>query len=1050
MMRFIVDASLRYRFIVVFLSVVLLFFGAIVLPRMPVDVFPEFAPPLVEIQAESWGANTEEIEELITIQLEQALYGTPGLAVLRSKSVPGLCQIKLIFAVGMDLMLARQLVSERLAIGIRALPPSLSIAPHMLPPLSATSRAMKIGVSSKDYSVMELSMITYWTIRWKMMQVPGVANVAMWGERLKQLQVQADPELLRAYDVPLYEVMQVTSSALETGLLHNERSAKARTGGFIDTPNQRLMVRHEPASTDVENTPQELAKMAVNARLKNDGTALRLGDLGPVVWGTWPLIGDAVINDGPGLLLVVEKFPWGNSLEVSRGVEAAIEALKPGLPGIDIDSTIFRPASFVELSIENLTRALLFGCLLVILVLIAFLFEWRTAFISFVAIPISLVAAGVVLYFRGTTINTMILAGLVIAVGVVVDDAIIDIENILRRLRQARREGSDRSVPSIILDASLEVRGAIVYATLIILLALVPVFFLEGLSGSFFQPLASSYALAVGASLVVALTVTPALSLILLPGAPLERRAIPPLVAWLQRGYDWVLNRTIHRPRLAYATVIAIVLAGVAVWPFLKSELLPEFKERDFLMHWLANPGSSAGETTRIVTQASKELRQIPGVRNFGAHIGRAIAADEPYGIYFAENWISVDPKVDYDATLARIQETVDGYPGLVRDVQTYLKERIREVLTGASDAIVVRISGPDTRVLRAKSEEVKNALSGIEGVADLKVEVHVEIPHIQVKVDLARAQEYGIKPGDVQRQAGTFLAGLEVSDIHREGKVYGVHVWTPPEARDNLTNIREMVLDTPRGGQVRLQDVADVDILPTENSISRENLSRKQDVQMNVKGRDLGSVAGDVERALLRVEFPLEYNAKVLGEFAERQASQGRLLASGLAAVVAIFFVLLTSFGSWRMSLLTFVTLPWALVGGLLAAYFFSHGTLSLGSLVGLLTVLGIATRNGIMMISHYQHLEDVEGEPFGPELVVRGARERLAPILMTALATGLALVPLAIAGSIPGHEIEHPMAIVILGGLITSVVLNLLVVPSMYLRFGRRRAAAPGAAMA
>ncbi|MGH2524484.1 MAG: efflux RND transporter permease subunit, partial [Anaerolineales bacterium] len=423
--------------------------------------------------------------------------------------------------------------------------------------------------------------------------------------------------------------------------------------------------------------------------------------------------------------------------------------------------------------------------------------------------------------------------------------------------------------------------------------------------------------------------------------------------------------------------------------------------------------------------QACRELLTIPGVRNCGSHIGQAMNADEPYGIYFTENWISVDPAVDYDETLAKVQETVDGYPGLIRDVQTYLKERIREVLTGSSDTVVVRIYGPELEVLRSQADAVLEALEGIDGIADLKKEAHVDVPQVNITVDLAAAQRYGLKPGDVRRATAFLLQGEEVGDIFIDGKTYDVNVWSTPETRNSLTNIRELLIDTPDGGHVRLADVADVSIVPAPNVIEREGQSRKIDVSANVRGRDLGSVVRDVEAALKTVEFPLEYHAELFGEYAERQAAQRNLLLAGAVAVVAIYFLLYTSFENWRLATLTFFTLPWALVGGVLAA-FFTSGVLSLGSLVGLLTILGIATRNGIMMISHFQHLEKEEGEPFGPGLVQRGARERIAPIMMTALTTGLALVPLAIAGNIPGHEIEHPMAIVILGGLVTSTLLN------------------------
>jgi len=454
-------------------------------------------------------------------------------------------------------------------------------------------------------------------------------------------------------------------------------------------------------------------------------------------------------------------------------------------------------------------------------------------------------------------------------------------------------------------------------------------------------------------------------------------------------------------------------------------------------MHWLTPPGTSHQEMNRITIQGSKELRAIPGVRNFGAHIGQALIMDEVVGMYFGENWISVDPKVDYDKTLAKIQETVDGYPGLFRDVLTYLKERIREVLTGSSEAVVIRIYGHDLDVLHDTAVDVEKALRGIDGLIDLHVELHKKIPQLQVKVDLGKAKQYGIRPGDVRRAAATLIAGEEAGDIFRDGKAYDVQIWSTPETRHSPTSLRELLIDTPKSGQVRLADVADVRIVPTPNVIEHENMKRRITVSGNVRGRDLGSVVADVEERLKEVAFPRGYYSELVGEYAERQAVQRRMLIFALVAAVGIFVLLQTSFGSFRLAALLFLTLPSALVGGVLAAYIGS-GVISLGSLVGFLTVFGIAARNGIMMINHFQHLERYEGETFGLALVKRGARERLAPILMTATTTGLALVPLVIAGNIPGQEIELPMAIVILGGLVTSTLLNLFVVPSLYLRFG------------
>ena len=1028
-MRWIVGSSLKFRFVVVAASAALMVFGFGVLRDSPVDVFPEFAQPRVDIQTVTLGLSAEETEELVTVPLEQTLNGLPDVETIRSKSAPGLSTVRLLFDRDADLLRSRQLVQERLT----AITPSLptwAAPPVMIQPLSSTSRVMKIGLSSQTVSLIDMSTIAYWKIRARLLRVPGVANVPIWGERLEQYHVQIDPAKLHKHHVSLVSVMDATAAALDAGLLQFSNGHVIGTGGFIETPNQRLNIEHVLPIT----SPADLAKVTIR---KVDGKRLTLADVSTLVIDHQPLAGDAVINDGPGLMLIVEKLPWANTLDVTHGVEDAMRELAPGLPGIQVDTTIFRPASFIDLSLHNLLRALLIGAALVVLVLGCFLFEWRTALISVITIPLSLVGAGLVLYARDETVNVMILAGLVIALGVVVDDAIIDVQNIWRRLREHRRLGDQRSTASVVLEASLEVRGPIVYATLIILAAMVPIFFLTGLTGAFFSPLALSYTLAVAVSLLIALTVTPALSLILLPRASLDRDE-PPLERWLQRGYRGLMARILARPRNAYILAGVTAAAGIAVLPFLGQSLLPNFKERDFLMHWVTTADTAGPEETRVSVRACQELRQIPGVRNCGSHIGQALLGDEPYGIHFGENWISVDPKVDYDRTLASVNSVVAGYPGIRRDVQTYLRERIKEVLTGTSDAIVIRIFGDDLHVLNDKADEVLALVSGVDGVVEPKKELHGDIPQIVVKVNLAAARMYNVKPGDVRRAAATWMASEEVGDVFRQGRAYDVHVWSTPETRNSLTSVRRLPIDTPDGRVIRLEQVADVRIKPTPNSVERENASRKIDVSANVSGRDLGAVARDIQEGLEKVAFAQGYNAEVLGEYKERQASQNRMLLYGIGSAIVIFLLLQLSFGSWRLATLSFLTLPMALVGGALAA-FFSNGVLSLGSLVGFYTVFGIAARNGILMINHFQHLEQKEGEPFGPGLVIRGALERLSPILMTTLATALALVPLVIWGDQPGHEIEHPLAVVVLGGLVTSTLLNLLVVPALYLRFGK-----------
>jgi Cu/Ag efflux pump CusA len=649
-----------------------------------------------------------------------------------------------------------------------------------------------------------------------------------------------------------------------------------------------------------------------------------------------------------------------------------------------------------------------------------------------------------------------------------VDDAIIDVENIQRRLGQNALRATPKPRLSVVLNASLEVRSAVVYATLIVVLVFLPVYFMEGLSGAFFRPLAIAYVLAVSASLVVAIVVTPALSLILLPQRP-QKRGHGVIERVLVRFYQPLVQRMVGKTRLAGLGFVLSIGAALAVVPFLGEAFLPDFHETDFLMHWVGRPGTSVEEMDRITIRASRELRAIPGVRNFGSHIGRAEVADEVVGQNFAELWISLDEKADYATSVAKIQTTVDGYPGLYRDVQTYLQERMKEVLTGGSGAIVVRIYGPDLGTLRAKGEDLRKALKDVPGVSNLKVEPQVLVPQIEVALDAAALQRFGLTPADVRRTMATLLQGTRVGEVYRGDQVVEVVVWGDDKLRSDVTAVRELriasggtaiapppVAAAHMGGaavnatvspDVRLGDLATVDIVPAPNVVQRESASRRLDVTCDARGRDLGAVARDVERAVRGVAFPAGHHAEVLGEYAAREKARSRLLGLTALSLLGIALVLYADFRSARTAAFLMATLPFALVGGVLGVWL-TGGVVSLGSLVGFVTVLGIAARNGILLVGHFRHLETEEGMAFGAELVVRGAAERAVPILMTALATGLALVPLVVSGNRPGNEIEYPMAVVILGGLITSTALNLLLVPALYLRVGRSARAPEDAA--
>jgi CzcA family heavy metal efflux pump len=1029
-MRWIIESSLKLRFLLVIIAAAIMFIGVTQLRDMPVDVLPEFTPPYVEVHTEALGLSAEEVEQLITVPLEQDLLnGVPWLEEIRSESIPGLSSVVMIFEPGTDIMRARQVVQERLTQSHQL--PAVSKRPEMLQPLSATSRVMMIGLTSEELSNIQMSVLSRWTIRPRLLGVPGVANVVIWGQRERQLQVRVEPQRLDEHGVKLIDVIEAAGNSLWMSPLTFLDASIPGTGGFIDTANQRLEIRHVLPIT----TADTLAKVSFPG---SDGQIKLLDDVAEVVEDHQPLIGDAIVDGGPGLLLIVEKFPSANTLEVTRGVEEALKELQPGLAGLEMDTTVFRPATFIESSIDNLTRALIIGSVLVVVVLVAFLYSWRSALISAVVIPLSLITAALVLFLLGATMNTMVLAGLVLALGVIVDDAIIDAHNIRQRLRQRRQGGSSASPAAIILGASQEVRSAIIYATLILALVIVPLFFIGGLFGALLKPLAVSYLVALVTSMVVALTVTPALALILFSkGSPGRRES--PLVRWLRRGYEAVLAWIIHTPRWAYAAFGIIVVLSLLTVPWLGLSTLPSFKENDLLVRWEGMPGTSHPEMARITTRAVHELKSIPQVRNVNAHVGRAIMSDQVSNVESGEIWVSLDPRADYDASVAAVERVVGGYPGLSTEVQTYLKEIVGEV-PRIEDSIVVRIYGQDLGILHSKAEELRQGLAGIEGIVGSRVETQVEKPQVRIQVDLGAAQEHGIKPGDVRRAAATLLQGMQVGALFEEQKVFEVVVWSVPETRHSLSDVRQLLVDLPVGdGRVRLGEVADVRIAPSPNVIKHEAVSRYIDVGVNVQGRDVDSIVGDIERAIQGLALPLEYHAEVKGAaLAQGQALQGpAFIGLAVAVAIGVFFLLHAALGNWRMAAMAFVTLPLALAGGLLAV-FLSGSTVALGSLLGFLVVFGIAARNGIMLIRHYQYLEREEGEPFGSGLILLGTRERFAPILLTSVATMLAVLPLVVLGNVPGYEIVHPMAIFILGGVVTAALLNLFIIPPLYLRFG------------
>ena len=1024
-MRAFVNMCLQQRWVVVGIAILFVALSARGLTDARFDAFPEFAPPRVEIQTEAPGLSSEEVEALVSTPLEAALAGTPGITAIRSRSVLGLSSVVLLFPNGMDLLAARALVQERVTRAVPSLP-TVARPPVLLSPLSSTSRIMKIGMWSATLSQTELSDLARWTVRPALMSVPGVANVAVWGERRRRLEVRVDPDRLVAHGIDLNRVLTATRDALTP-----------RAGGLIDLPTTRLPVVHVPMVRDAA----DLGRIPLSTTGRS---TLTLADVAEVAESHAVPIGDALVTSGSGLLLIVEKQPGASTLDVTAGVDKTLERLRPALSGVEVDATIFRPASFIKRALRNLGHAMGIGCVFVIAVLFLFLWNVRTALISVLAIPLSLLSATFVLTALGRTIDTMVIAGLVIALGEVVDDAIIDVENIHRRFRELREPPNLRTAIRVVLDASIEVRSAIVFASVIVLLVFVPILFLNGVAGEFFRPLALAYCLAILASTVVALTITPVLALLLLR-TTVGRERPSPVAAMLLRGYEPLLRRTLSHPKLLLGATATLLGLAALLGATLREEFLPHFAENDFLMHWVARPGTSLEAVTRSANLARAELLTIPGVRNFGAHIGRAEVADEVVGPNFAELWISVDPKADLDATSQRVRDVVDGYPGVFRDVQTYLQERMREVLSGGGGAIVVRLRGNDLESLRKAAGALAHDLESVGGVAHARPEAQVLVPQIRIRVDAERCAAWGVEPGLVRARASTLIAGETVGQIVRGLQPIDVVVWGTESSRADVAALRDLAIAVDGRVLTRLGDVADVEIVPVPNTIAHDATARKLDVLIDLApGADLSRVGREVVVRVASLALAPGHHAEILGEGAARQAARFRLFSLAGLALLGIFFVLLADFRSPRLALMVFSSLPFALVGGIGAAAF--SGVVSLGTLIGLIAVIGIAARNGIMLVSHFRHLE-TEGVPFGVELVVRGARERLAPILMTALATGLALVPVVLSGQAAGHEIEHPMAVVILGGLVSSTILTLLVTPAFYAWLGGGGGCADGA---
>lgn len=1018
MLSAIIKWSIAKRWLVVLGAIIITLWIFRTIVQMPLDVFPSFAPPQVEIQTEAPGLAPEEVESLVTLPIESAINGTPGVTAVRSSSAASISVVRIIFNWDTDIYQARQLVTERLQQAAGKLPEGVE-TPQISPTSSPVGTVVKYAFTSTTTPLMDVRRIVDWQVTNRLLSVPGVSQVVAFGGDVRQYQVLVEPEKLQAFDVSLQDVTEAVAAS----------NANA-PGGYLVTPDRERLIRGIGRIESIE----ELQQSVITSR---KGTPVQIADVADVQVGAELKRGDASFNGQKAIIVTVNKQPQGDTPTVTRAVEAAMEEVKAGLPKDIKVSVTFRQEDYIESSIENVREALVEGSIIVAFILIPFLMNWRNLAICLTALPLSLLIGVLLLNWLGQGLNTMTLGGLAVAIGSAVDDAIVDAENVFRSLRENKYSPNPRPVLDVVFEGSQEVRDSVFGATIITIVVFSPVFALSGVEGSIFIPMGLGYMAAVIASSLTALTITPALCAILLPYGNLPERE-PWVARFFKRLYHPLLTFSIRRSGIILVLATASLVAAMAIAPSFGRVFLPEFEERSLINAVSLYPGVSLETTNQVGFTIQEALKDDPRFEALALRSGRAPGDTDVGGVNFGELDVQISEQgmENREAAIEKLREEFARIPGVAANVGGFISHRMDEVLSGVRSALAVKIFGSDLEQLRTIGQQVNNVMETVEGVVDLQLEPQVPIEQIQIKFDRAAASRYGLQIGQLAEIIETALNGRVVSQVLENQQTFDLVVWLAPDARQSLDTIRNLLVDTPNEQKIPLAQVATINYGTGPNTINRENVSRLIVVSANASGRDLRSIVNEIQdKVKQQVQVPAGYYIQYAGQFeAQERASQNILIFSAIAFVV-ITIIMYLSVKSIPSTAAIMINLPLALVGGVIAVAL-TGGIVSIASLVGFITLFGVATRNGLLLVDNY-NTKFGEGMPF-KEVIISGSMERLNAILMTAFTSALGLAPLVVEGG-PGKEILQPLSVVVLGGLFTSTALTLLVLPALYAKFGK-----------